>query len=163
MNAIAADLAALDVPITSSAGQDVLHPSVDGYLASVRQLFEAGFSMCVDLTVVDHLHRPDRPLPDGVSAQRFELVVNLLDLGQRRRVRLLVQVADGQPLPTLTALHPGTEAMEREAYDMFGLVFEGHPDLTRILMPDTWVGHPLRKDFATGRIPVQFKGAPQGR
>ena len=57
-------------------------------------------------------------------------------------------------------LFPGVEAMEREAYDMFGIAFEGHPDLTRILMPDEWSGHPLRKDYAVGRIPVQFKAAP---
>ena len=92
--------------------------------------------------------------------ERFEVVVNLLDIRQRRRVRVRVQVPEGDAvLPTLFDLHPGTEAMEREVFDMFGVHFDGHPDLTRILMPEDWVGHPLRKDYEVGRIPVQFKEA----
>jgi NADH-quinone oxidoreductase subunit C len=70
-----------------------------------------------------------------------------------------VQVpADDPTVPTLFDLHPGSEAMEREVYDMFGIVFTDHPDLTRILMPEDWEGHPLRKDYDQGRIPVQFSG-----
>ena len=64
---------------------------------------------------------------------------------------------DDAVVPSLFDVHPGTEAMEREVFDLFGISFDGHPDLTRILMPEDWVGHPLRKDEAMGRIPVQFK------
>jgi NADH-quinone oxidoreductase subunit C len=77
---------------------------------------------------------------------------------QRRRVRLRVQLPESDPhLPSLFELWPGSEAMEREAYDLMGVVFDGHPDLTRILMPEDWEGHPLRKDYGVGRVPVQFK------
>ena len=79
----------------------------------------------------------------------------------RQRLRLRVQVSGDEPsIPSLFDMYPGTEAMEREVYDMFGIVFTDHPDLTRILMPEDWDGFPLRKDYEIGRIPVQFKGAP---
>ena len=107
--------------------------------------------MCADLCAVDYLTHPDRPLPDGVTPERFEVVVNLLSLSRRQRVRVRVQVPEADPVVRrLFDLYPGTEAMEREAYDMFGIVFEGHPDLTRILMPEDWEGHPLRKDYGVG-------------
>ena len=81
-----------------------------------------------------------------------------------RRVRLRTQVPENDPVvPSLFDLFPGTEAMEREAFDLVGVQFDGHPDLTRILMPEDWVGHPLRRDVAMGRIPVQFKDAPAPR
>ena len=71
-----------------------------------------------------------------------------------------VQVPEAAPVvASLFDLYPGTEAMERECFDMFGIEFADHPDLTRILMPEDWDGHPLRKDYEVGRIPVQFKGA----
>ena len=97
-------------------------------------------------------------------AERFEVVVNLLSISQVRRVRIRVQVpATDAVVPTLFDLYPGTEAMEREAYDLFGVVFDGHPDMTRILLPEDWEGHPLRKDYGMGRVPVQFKGSPGPR
>jgi NADH-quinone oxidoreductase subunit C len=146
------------VPVVSSRGVDVLFPPIDEYLRVVEALRDEGFTLCVDVTAVDHLTHPGRTLPDGVTPERYEVVVNLLSLERRERVRVRVQVPHGDPVvPSLFALHPGTEAPEREVYDMFGIAFDGHPDLTRILMPEDWEGHPLRKDFAIGRIPVQFK------
>ncbi|MGH9153905.1 MAG: NADH-quinone oxidoreductase subunit C, partial [Acidimicrobiales bacterium] len=151
-------------PVTWSCGQKVLHPSPERYAAVVEALKEDGFDLCVDLCGVDYLAAPHRPLPDGVAPERFEVVVSLLSTTRRERVRVRVQVPEAHPsLPTLFGVHPGTEAFEREAYDLVGLRFEGHPDLTRILMPEDWEGHPLRKDYATGRVPVQFKGAAPSR
>lgn len=144
---------------SDSRGQTVVHPTVETYLDTVKAMLDDGYTMCVDLTAVDYLRYETRALPAGVEAGRFEVVVNLLDMRAARRVRIRVQLpSDGPSLPTLFDLHPGTEAMEREVFDLFGVSFEGHPDLTRILMPEDWEGHPLRKDYAVGEIPVQFKG-----
>ncbi|HEV3402060.1 MAG TPA: NADH-quinone oxidoreductase subunit C [Acidimicrobiales bacterium] len=152
------------VPASLSRGQLVVHPGRDRYLAVVAALRDEGYQMCVDLTGVDYLTHPGRTLPPGVTPERFEVVVNLLSFTGRKRLRVRVQVPDDDPtIPSLFELHPGTEAHERETYDMFGIIFVGHPDLTRILMPDDWEGHPLRKDYGVGRIPVQFKGDPGPR
>jgi NADH-quinone oxidoreductase subunit C len=152
-------------PVTRSRGQLVAHPDRATYLDVARALRdEDGYEMCVDLIGVDYLLNQARDLPPGVTPERFEVVVSLLSLSTRGRIRLRVQVPEADPtLPSLYELYPGTEVMEREAYDMFGIVFEGHPDLSRILMPDDWEGHPLRKDYGIGRIPVQFKGSPAPR
>jgi NADH-quinone oxidoreductase subunit C len=142
-------------------GQQVLHVPRDRYLAVVKGLLADAYEMCVDLTAVDFLLMPNRQLPADVAAERFELVVNLLSLRDRQRIRLRVQVpVDDATMPTLFDMYPGTEAMEREVYDMFGIAFSDHPDLSRILMPEDWEGHPLRKDYEIGHIPVQFKGTP---
>jgi NADH-quinone oxidoreductase subunit C len=146
--------------VADSCGQAVVHPTREQYLELVRRLADDGYAMCVDLTAVDYLQFMERPLPDGIARERFEVVVNLLDLANRRRLRLRVQVPeDDAVMPTLFDVHPGTEAMEREVFDMFGIVFTDHPDPSRILMPEDWDGHPLRKDYEVGVIPVQFKGA----
>lgn len=154
-----------DAPVTWSRGQQVLHPTREQWVDVVRALHVDGFHVCIDLTAVDYLTYPvDRPLPAGIEPARFEVVVGLLSHAEGRRLRLRVQVPEHDPvLPTLFELHPGTEAMEREVFDMFGIRFDGHPDLTRILMPEDWVGHPLRKDADNGRIPVQFKADPAPR
>jgi NADH-quinone oxidoreductase subunit C len=148
---------------STSRGQDVLHPSRDDYIATLTQLRDEGFESCMDVTAVDYLHA-ERALPEGVAPERFEIVVNLLSRSQKRRVRVRVQVPADEPVvPSLFDLWAGTEAMEREVFDLMGIRFDGHPDLTRILMPEDWEGHPLRKDYATGRIPVQFKHPPATR
>ena len=147
-------------PVQDSLGQRVLHASRDQYVSVMKALADEGYEMCIDLTGVDYLAMPQRTIGCGVQAERFEVVVNLLSLSQRKRIRVRVQVpADDATMPTLFDIHPGTEAHERETFDMFGIVFTGHPDMTRILMPEDWDGHPLRKDYSQGSIPVQFKGA----
>jgi NADH-quinone oxidoreductase subunit C len=152
------------VRAAAGTGQEVLFPTRAQYLDLVGELRDGGFEMCADLCGVDYLAHPRRHLPDGVVAERFEVVVNLLSLSQARRLRIRLQVPESDAVaPSLFDLYPGTEAMEREAYDLFGIVFEGHPDMTRILMPEDWEGHPLRKDYGVGRVPVQFKGAPGPR
>ncbi len=147
--------------LASDAG---FFPTPDQYLALVRALKDDGFELCADLCGVDYLEHFDRALPEGVTPTRFEVVVNLLSLSKRVRVRVRVQAGTKEPrVDSLFDLYPGSEAMEREAFDLFGILFDGHPDLTRILMPEEWEGHPLRKDYAVGRVPVQFKEAPGPR
>ena len=139
-------------------------PSRPDYHDTVARLRDGGFEMCADLCAVDYLSHPGRQLPAEVRPERFEVVVQLLSIAERRRARVRVQVPESDPvLPTLWDLYPGVEAMEREAFDMVGIRFTGHPDLTRILMPEEWEGHPLRKDYGVGRVPVQFKDAPGPR
>ncbi len=145
------------VPLSDSRGQRVLHPTRDGYIALLRTLLDETFTMCADLTAVDYLLHMGRALPEGIAAERFEVVVNLLSIERRERIRLRVQVPESDAsIASAFDLYPGAEAMEREVFDMFGIAFTNHPDLTRILMPEDWEGHPLRKDDDPSRIPVQF-------
>ena len=114
---------------------------------------DAGFEMCVDVTAVDRMR--SRP-------ERFEIVANVVSLTHRARLRMITTTGREAPtVPSLVPVWPGANFAEREAYDMFGIVFDGHPDLTRILMPDDWEGYPLRKDFGVGSVPVQFKESHQ--
>lgn len=92
-------------------------------------------------------------------ARRLHVVYEMLSMTYRRRVRLEVSVdVDDATVPSAVSIFPTADAQEREAYDMFGVVFAGHPGLTRILMPDDWIGHPQRKDYPLGGIPVEYKG-----
>ena len=150
--------------LTRSHEQLVLHPTRVEYAGLLVTLQADGYHSIIDLCGVDYLTNFSRELPPGITPERFEVVVNLINHREHARLRLRVQIPESDPvLPTAFGLYAGSEAMERETFDMFGIVFDGHPDLTRILMPEDWIGHPLRKDYDIGRIPVQFKGAPANR
>ena len=118
-------------------GDWTLIVAADRLLDVARHLRESGFDFLNDLTAVDW---PPR-------AERFDVVYCLTSIAQKQRVRLKVRTADGQPLPTVTTVWPSANWLEREVWDMFGVRFEGHPDLRRILLPDEWQGHPQRKDY----------------
>jgi NADH-quinone oxidoreductase subunit C len=104
------------------------------------------FNVLAEVTAADYLPRDPR----------FEVVYHLLSIPNRSRVRLKVRVGDGGVVPTLQRVWPSAGWPEREVWDMFGVVFDGHPDLRRILMPEDWEGHPARKDY-----PVQIRKAAQ--
>lgn len=149
-------------PVTEMLGQRTVHTDHRRYLALMEALYADGYEMCASVTGVDYLTHPGRALPPGVRAERFEVVVELVSLSARQRLRVRCQVPEADPVvASLFDLWPGSEAHERETFDMFGIRFQDHPDLTRILMPEDWEGHPLRKDYATGHVPVQFKEAPK--
>jgi NADH-quinone oxidoreductase subunit C len=96
--------------------------------------------------------------PDDTGAE-LHAVYHLLSMTYNRRVRLEVSMPDADPhVPSLVSIYPTSDWHERETYDMFGIIFDGHPSLTRILMPDDWPGHPQRKDYPLGGVPVEFKG-----
>ena len=109
------------------------------------------FELCLGVSGVHYPHETGREL---------HAVYHLMSITHNRRVRLEVSVPDADPhVPSLYAVYPTVDWHERETYDFFGIVFDGHPALTRIEMPDDWVGHPQRKDYPLGGIPVEYKGA----
>ena len=109
------------------------------------------FEVCVSVSGVHY--------PEDTNAE-LHAVYHFLSITHNRRIRVEVTCPDSDPhIPSLVRTYPMTDWHERETYDMFGLVFDGHPHLTRILMPDDWVGFPQRKDYPLGGIPVEYKGA----
>ncbi|MFQ5670692.1 MAG: NADH-quinone oxidoreductase subunit C [Acidobacteriota bacterium] len=106
---------------------------------------ECHFEMLVDITGTDFPEREDR----------FQMSYHLASLEHRTRLRLHSSVAEGTSIPSITGIWPGADWFEREIYDLLGVTFEGHPNLVRVLMPDDWVGHPLRKDYPLPGHPEQ--------
>jgi NADH-quinone oxidoreductase subunit C len=109
------------------------------------------FELC---SGVSGVHYPEQ------AGRELHAVYHLLSITHNRRIRLEVSVPDADPhLPSLFSVYPTNDWHERETYDFFGIIFDGHPALTRIEMPDDWPGHPQRKDYPLGGIPVEYKGA----
>ncbi|MBV9321609.1 MAG: NADH-quinone oxidoreductase subunit C [Mycobacterium sp.] len=109
------------------------------------------FELCLGVSGVHYPHESDREL---------HAVYQLTSITHNRRVRLEVAAPDSDPhIPSLFGIYPTNDWHERETYDFFGIIFDGHPSLTRIQMPDDWHGHPQRKDYPLGGIPVEYKGA----
>jgi NADH-quinone oxidoreductase subunit C len=134
------------VEAVATHGQQIVRVKNSSYIDLCRYLRddeEALFDLCSDLTAV---HWPDR------KGEEFDIVVQLYSVSKNRRLRVKTAVADGEPCPSVTFLWIGANWMEREAYDMFGVKFDGHPDLRRILLPDDWPGHPLRKEY-----PIEYR------
>ena len=146
-------LAAIVEPYLSTSwvvADDEWVVSVDAtdYRGLVAAAKDGGFSMFIDLCGVDYFRRDPR----------FEVMLTLLDTATPKRLRVRAGVAGDEPeIATVSDLFPGANFYEREAYDLLGIDFVGHPDLTRILLPDEWEGHPLRKDYDVGSVPIQFK------
>ena len=102
---------------------------------------------------VNGVHYPDE------TGRELHAVYHLLSMTHNRRIRLEVSAPDADPhIPSIVSIYPTNDWHERETYDMFGIIFDGHPALTRILMPDDWPGHPQRKDYPLGGVPVEYKG-----
>ncbi|MEA2452587.1 MAG: NADH-quinone oxidoreductase subunit [Actinomycetota bacterium] len=123
------------------------------WAATAERLKNEGWQL-KDLTGLDRLRlTPNEP--------RFEVVVQLLHHEHKERQMIHVTVEGDPPtVPSVMALWPTANFMERETFDMFGVHFTDHPNLTRILMPDEWEGHPLRKDYGVGKVPVEFIPQP---
>lgn len=108
------------------------------------------FEFCSSVSGVHYPHEAGR---------EFHVAYHLLSMSYRRRIRLEVTApADDVHIPSVVGVYPTADWHERETWDFFGIIFDGHPALTRILMPDDWIGHPQRKDYPLGGIPVEYKG-----
>jgi NADH-quinone oxidoreductase subunit C len=135
-----------------SAGDQWITVPADSVRDALAGLRSDGYRLLTFLTCVDHLADSSREWPG-----RYEMVYQLRNLETREQLRVRAFI-DGDP-PRIDSVHdifPPANWDERETYDLFGIVFNDHPDLTRILMPDDWVGHPLRRDYPVGGETVEF-------
>lgn len=126
---------------------DVTPSNIEGFVEFLRNDPTCRFSSLVDITAVDY---PDR-------ARRFEVIYHFLSMYRNQRIRLRVALREDDMLRSVSAVHPSANWFEREVFDMFGILFSGHPDLRRILTDYGFRGHPLRKDFpTTGYVEVRY-------
>ena len=123
----------------------------DTFKAYLFELRQAGFKMLASVMGIDYLEYTE------FMPERFAVVYQLLNLTNAERIIVKVYVPDGEKLPSVTDLWGTADWHEREVYDLFGLEFEGHPDLRKILTPEDLDGHPLRKDFPLGESPTLFR------
>jgi NADH-quinone oxidoreductase subunit C len=133
---------------SSDATYFMISVPVEDWVSFAEAAKASGFDAFSDLFAIDHF----------TEAPRFEVVLNLVAMEPPERIVVSTRVPYDDPtVPTVTQVFQGANFYEREAYDLMGIDFPGHPDLTRILMPDEWVGHPLRKDYDIGAVPIEFK------
>lgn len=128
-------------------GETTLEVRKEGLLKILTDLKQTGFEVLMDLTGVDYLE----------PSKRTQVVYLLHNPTNYVRIRIVLFVERNGSLPSVITLWEGADWYERELYDLFGIHFEGHPDLKRILMPDDWLGHPLLRDYALTEEPVEFK------
>ena len=122
-----------------------------GFVRALRDDPLLRYEMCMGVSGV---HFPEQ------TGRELHAVYHFLSITHNRRVRIEVSIPDAdRHLPSIVAVYPTCDWHERETWDFFGLIFDGHPALTRIMMPDDWPGHPQRKDYPLGGIPVEYKGA----
>jgi NADH-quinone oxidoreductase subunit C len=143
---VTAALASISLDVRDAFGERTVVVDADDVVEAMRICREQGFALCCDVTAAD--------FPG--TEQRHCVSYHLLDLDRARRLRVQTWAAEGQEVPSVTSVYPAANWHEREVYDLFGVNFVGHPDLRRILMPEDWEGHPLRKDYPIGGEEVRF-------
>ncbi len=135
-------------------GEITFHVAREHLIELVQHLRDDAYLRYEFCSSVSGVHYP------ADSGRELHAVYHLQSMTHNRRIRLEVSAPDSDPhIPSVVRIYPTADWHERETYDMFGIVFDGHPALTRILMPDDWPGHPQRKDYPLGGIPVEYKGA----